>query len=56
METVVALAAVEVVKTLIGLVITQAQKAGLSEEEIVKMFSEEKAKLQANDPANIPDV
>ena len=34
----------------------QAERAGLAQEELDKLFAESKAKVLAKDPAKIPDV
>jgi predicted RNA binding protein YcfA (HicA-like mRNA interferase family) len=46
----------EVVKALLMLAFEEARRRGLSEEEMVKLYHEEREKFIKNDPVLIPEV
>ena len=45
----------ELIKAIILLLLQEAGKLGMTEEQLVALVTSERAKLYANDPANIPE-
>lgn len=54
MDPILTAAGVEIAKQLIMLAFQNAQKAGMTSEQIDKLYSDQKAEFLASDPANIP--
>lgn len=46
----------EILKLGIGFFLQSARAANMTEEQIMKLFNEEKAKFDANDPSKLKDV